>query len=112
MDTSIRVDEGKTRIGGVLRDHNGKVSVAWSKQIARNFSVEVEELLVVHDGLHTALARGLKVDLLETDAIRVVSCIQNQKILSDSRAIVLRFCVFLSQLVVVLDILFLAGEIK
>ncbi|PON78326.1 hypothetical protein PanWU01x14_019640 [Parasponia andersonii] len=68
----------KVGLGGVVRDHRGKVMVAFNHSHHLNCSADIVEAMTVRKGKQIARDNGLHPLIVESDASNVVSLIENR----------------------------------
>ena len=66
----------------VIRNHSGVVIDAFVRTLRGNFLVKTSELLVIYESLLFAFRLGLHDDLVESDVVNVVYCIQEKHVVS------------------------------
>ncbi|XP_075473411.1 uncharacterized protein LOC142504428 [Primulina tabacum] len=60
VDATVNFDTGGYSIGGIVRDHDGQILVAFGKRISKPQSVVFTELLSIRDGMRLLEERGIE----------------------------------------------------
>ncbi|XP_073059735.1 uncharacterized protein [Primulina eburnea] len=77
VDAAVNETNDNYSIGGVVRDHDGHILIAFGRLISKPLSVVHGELMAIREGLRVIQERDLQIHDITTDSLLAVQAVTN-----------------------------------
>lgn len=80
VDAAVKWDSIRFAVGGVMRDHDGRMVLALGQKISKPSSTRYAELVAIKEGIRTALNYRLEIHEVITYSLLTVQTVANPEV--------------------------------